>query len=130
VGAEDDALQTLDPFLGALRTVGAEVIGAMVGGDSEVHTLLIFIGNCSRDAIAKVDLAMRKVQVRRIAIVREDVAFQAEPVAVVLGVTFPTLGQVPGLCDLMLWTVSNPEWEPNRHVKLVHIRTAFFGRYA
>ena len=67
--AEDDALQTPDPFLGARCAVGLEVVGAVAGDDREVKALLVFIGDGRGDAVAQVDLAVGEVEIGGVAVV-------------------------------------------------------------
>jgi hypothetical protein len=103
VRAEDDPLEALHPLLGTLGTVGSKVIGAVVGGDGKVDALFVLVCDGRRDAVSQVDLALGEVEVLGIAVVRHDIALEAEPVAVVLGVSFAALGQVARLGDLVLW---------------------------
>lgn len=102
MAAEDNPLQTLDPFLGAGCRVGAEVVGAVMGDNLEMDAFLLLVGDPGGYAEAEVDLSMGKVEVSGIAIIGQNMAHETKPVPVVLGITFATLGQVTGLGDNML----------------------------
>ncbi len=84
----------------------------MVGSDGKVDTVLVFIGNDCGYSVPKVDMATRKVEILGIAVVSKDIALQAKPVAVVLGVPLATLGQVPGLGNFILSRWSAPTTRP------------------
>lgn len=88
---ENDPLQALDPFLGALGTVGAKVVRAVMSGDGEVDGVLVLVCDGCGDTISEIDLATRKIEVLRITIVGEDVTLEAEPVAIVLGISLAAL---------------------------------------
>lgn len=94
VTSEDDTLETLHPLLCTWGTIGAEVVGAMACHDLEVEAVLVFVDDAGGDAITEVDLAVWEVEVGGVSVVREHVAFQAEPVAVELGIPLAALGEV------------------------------------
>ena len=77
-----------------------------MGDDVKVDGVLVLVGDAGRDAIAQVDLAAGKVEVLGVTVVREDIALEAEPVAVVLWVAPAALGQVARLGDFVLRWVS------------------------
>lgn len=88
---ENDPLKALNPFLGTLRTVGTEVVRPVVGCHRKMCGLLVLVCNARRNSVAEIDVAAGEVEVLGIAIVREDVALETEPVAVVFGVALATL---------------------------------------
>lgn len=90
---EDDPLQALYPLLCARCAVSSEVVGAVSSHDFEVDAFLVLVGDASRDSVAEIDLAVGKVQILRVAIVRKDVTLQTEPVSIVLGISSPALGK-------------------------------------
>jgi hypothetical protein len=127
VRPEDGTLDALDPFFGALRGVRPEVIGALFSCDREMDAFLIAIGDLSGDTVSQIDLAMWKVDVFGVEIIRQDVSLEAEPIAVVHGVPLPRLRQVPLLEDLVLERVSFSEHQRRQRAQGL---TAFLGRYA
>lgn len=104
---EDDPLEAFDPFIGALRAVGPEVVGTVVGDDGEVDSVLVLVDNVRRDAVSEVDLTAGEVEVLGILKVGKDVALEAEPVAVVLGIPLAALGQISRLGNLVLSTAKS-----------------------
>jgi hypothetical protein len=62
VGSENDALQTLHPLLRACRAVCAEVIGATISDESEVHPIFVLLRDRGRDGVPQVDTTQRVVQ--------------------------------------------------------------------
>ena len=119
---EDDSLQALHPLLCTRCAIGSKVVGAVSGLDFKVDPFSVLVGDASRDSIAKVDLSMGKVQIRGVTIVRKDVALQAEPVPVVLGIPPATLGKEAGLGNGVLNVLTHgPSAVQNK-------LTAFFGR--
>jgi hypothetical protein len=122
VRPENDALDGLDPFLGTWGTVGSEVVDSVVCVDGKVGAALALVRNGGRDAVPKVNLAGGEVDVCGVGVVGEDVAFEAEPVAIVLGVPAAALGQISGFCRFVLTTL-DVIWQTTG------LLTAFFGRY-
>lgn len=74
----------------------------MVGSDGEVYGVLVLVCYACRYTVAKIDLTTGKVNVLWISVVRQDIPFESEPVAVVFGVSSPALRQVSGLRNLVL----------------------------
>lgn len=92
VRPENDPLEALDPLFGALRAVGPEIVRPVVRDDSEVYPFLVLVGDVGRNPVPQVDLATGKIEVLRIPVVGEDIALEAKPVAVVLGIPLAALG--------------------------------------
>lgn len=64
-------------------------------GECEVDALLLFVSDISRYPVSQIDMAAWEVEVLRVAIVRQYIALEAEPVSVVFGISFTALGEIP-----------------------------------
>lgn len=68
----------------------------------EVEAIFVLVCDCCRYAIPQIYLATGKVKIRRVTIICQYIAFQSEPVTVVLGVSFAAFGQVARFDNLIL----------------------------
>ncbi len=73
-----------------------------MGGDGEMDTFLVLVGYVGGYAVAKINLAVGEVGVLGVAEVRQDVTFETEPVAIELGISLSTFGEIARLCDFVL----------------------------
>jgi hypothetical protein len=80
----------------------------VVSDDREIDPFLVLVSDVGRDAVPQVDLAAGKVEILGVAVVRQDVAFETKPVAVVFWIPFATFGKIARLCNLVLWEESAP----------------------
>jgi len=70
--------------------------------DCEVNCILVLVRDAGRDAVSQVDLAAGEVEILGITVIRENIAFETEPVAVELGIPLAALGKVARFCNLVL----------------------------
>lgn len=106
MATKDDPLERLYPFLGARRTVRLEVVCASMSDDGKANAILVFIYDAGRYAKPKIYLSVGKVEIRGILIVRENIAFETKPVAVVGRITSSAFREISRFRDNILQSVS------------------------
>lgn len=99
---ENDTVQTIHPVLGTFHTVCAEIVGAVVGLDGEMRARLALVGDGGGYTISEVNLPFGEIHVCRVMVVGKYVTLEPEPVPIVLGVAFASLGQVTRLGGFVL----------------------------